>query len=107
MRPSRDPDLISAFAAAIKARRLELGLTQEDLAGRIEIDRPFITLMESATKQPSISVLWRLAIGLDLTAAQLCSLVEDRLDRAPSSSRNHVKDGPPDRSAKTSRRTGG
>jgi len=59
MRPSRDPDLISAFAAAIKARRLELGLTQEDLAGRIEIDRPFITLMESATKQPSISVLWR------------------------------------------------
>ncbi|MDE2369703.1 MAG: helix-turn-helix transcriptional regulator [Burkholderiales bacterium] len=81
MRPSRDPDLISAFAAAIKARRLELGLTQEDLAGRIEIDRPFITLMESATKQPSISVLWRVASGLELTVSELAALVDQRLAR--------------------------
>lgn len=86
MRPSRDPDLISAFAAAIKARRLELGLTQEDLAGRIEIDRPFITLMESATKQPSISVLWRLASGLELTVSELAALVDQRLPRRRPSS---------------------
>ena len=86
MRPSRDPDLISAFAAAIKARRLELGLTQEDLAGRIEIDRPFITLMEAATKQPSISVLWRLAGGLELTASELAALVDQRLARGRSGS---------------------
>lgn len=86
MRPSRDPDLISAFAAAIKARRLELGLTQEDLAGRIEIDRPFITLMESATKQPSISVLWRLASGLDLTVSELAASVDQHLARRRSGS---------------------
>lgn len=86
MRPSRDPDLISAFAAAIKARRLELGLTQEDLAGRIEIDRPFITLMEAATKQPSISVLWRLASGLELTVSDLAALVDQRLARGRSGS---------------------
>ena len=68
MRPSRNTLLIRAFSAAIKSRRLALKLTQEDLAGRIELDRPYITLMEAGTKQPTISVLWRIATGLELTS---------------------------------------
>ena len=73
--------MIRAFSAAIKARRLDLQLTQEDLAGRIELDRPYITLLEAGTKQPTISVLWRIARGLELTVAELASLVDGRLVR--------------------------
>ena len=79
MRPSRNNLLIRAFSAAIKSRRLELKLTQEDLAGRIELDRPYITLLEAGTKQPTISVLWRIASGLDLTVSELAALVDKRL----------------------------
>jgi transcriptional regulator with XRE-family HTH domain len=78
MRPSRNTHLIEALAATIKARRNELGMTQEDLAGAIDIDRPYITLMESARKQPTLSVLWRVAEGLDLTAAELMTEVDAR-----------------------------
>ena len=47
MRPSRNQSLIEALGVEIKVRRLELGLSQEDLAGRCELDRPYITLIES------------------------------------------------------------
>ena len=57
MRPSRNDLLIKAFSGVLKARRLALGLTQEDLAGAIELDRPYITLIESGAKQFSLSVV--------------------------------------------------
>jgi transcriptional regulator with XRE-family HTH domain len=84
MRPSRNEHLIRAFSAAIKARRLDLQLTQEDLAGRIDLDRPYITLLEAGTKQPTISVLWRIAVGLEMTVAELSALVDERLTKLPS-----------------------
>mgnify|MGYP000935140633 CR=1 FL=1 len=87
MRPSRNDLLIRAFSVAIKLRRLELQLTQEDLAGRIEIDRPYITALEAGTKQPTISVLWRIARGLDLTVSELAVLVDRRLAELPSAKR--------------------
>jgi len=76
MRPSRNTLLIKAFSAVLRARRLELGMTQEDLAGTTELDRPYITLMEAGTKQPSLSVLWKLAVGLQMTAGELADRVD-------------------------------
>lgn len=82
MRPSRNLQLIRAFSAVLKARRLELQLTQEDLAGRCEIDRPFITLMEGGSKHPTLSVFWRLASGLELTAGDLATRIDATLARS-------------------------
>ena len=90
MRPSRNDLLIRAFSAAIKSRRLEMKLTQEDLAGRIEIDRPYVTLLEAGTKQPSISVFWRIAMGLELTVSELAALVDKRLAGLPKVKRGSV-----------------
>jgi len=73
--------LIQALAAAIKARRTELQMTQEALALQIDIDRPFVTLLEGGKKQPSLSVLWRLASGLQMTAAELAAYVDEHLAR--------------------------
>jgi transcriptional regulator with XRE-family HTH domain len=79
MRPSRNLPLIQAFSAVLKARRLQLGLTQEDLAGLIELDRPYITMLEAGRKQPTLSVLWRIAAGLDLSAGDLATRVDAQL----------------------------
>lgn len=82
MRPSRNPQLIRAFSAVLRARRLELQLTQEELAGRCEIDRPFVTLMEAGSKHPTLSVFWRLAAGLELSAGDFAMRVDAILAQA-------------------------
>ena len=87
MRPSRNAQLIEALAATIKARRNELGLTQEELAGVIDLDRPYITLMEAARKQPTLSVLWRIADGLELTAGELMTRVDERYRKLSATQR--------------------
>lgn len=79
MRPSRNLPLIQAFSAVLKARRLELGMTQEDLAGIVELDRPYITMLEAGRKQPTLSVLWRIAAGLQLSASDLATGVDKQL----------------------------
>lgn len=79
MRPSRNLPLIQAFSAVLKARRFEMGLTQEDLAGIVELDRPYITMLEAGRKQPTLSVLWRIAAGLELSAGDLAARVDEQL----------------------------
>jgi len=90
MRPSRNQSLIAALGVEVKVRRLELALSQEDVAGRCELDRPFITLIEVGRKQPTISVLYRLATALELPLGEFCQRVERRyqaeLDAASASS---------------------
>jgi len=78
MRPSGNPELINALALEIKARRQELGYSQEDLAGHCELDRPYISLLEVGRKQPTLSVLHRLALGLNLTLEELSRRIERR-----------------------------
>ena len=82
MRPSRNLSLIQAFSAVLKARRLELGMTQEELAGAVDLDRPYITMLEAGRKQPTLSVLWRIAAGLQLSAGDLATLVDEQLVRS-------------------------
>ena len=76
MRPSTKPILLKALAAALKERRNELGLTQEDVAGAAGIDRPYVTLIEATRKQPTVSVLWRLAVAIDLTPQDFAKRIE-------------------------------
>lgn len=81
MRPSKNQALINALATEIKRRRVELGFSQEDLAGWCELDRPYISLIEVGRKQPTLSVLLRLAQGLQYSLAELMERVEARYQR--------------------------
>lgn len=78
MRPSRNQELIDALATEIKARRVELEYSQEDLAGHCELDRPYISLLEVGRKQPTVSVLYRIAGGLDLSFEEFARRIERR-----------------------------
>ena len=81
MRLSRNQTLIEALSVELKERRLELGWTQEDLAGAAELDRPYISVMEVGKKQPSLSVLFRLAEALEMSFEELAGRVERRYKR--------------------------
>ena len=59
-------------------RRRALGFSQEDLAGHCQLDRPYISLIEVGRKQPTLSVLLRLADGLQYSLPEFMGLVQDR-----------------------------
>ena len=78
MSHSQKQPLSNALATEIKLRRRELGFSQEDLAGCCELDRPYIYLMEVGRKQPTLSVLLRLADGLQFSLADFMGRVQQR-----------------------------
>lgn len=71
MRTTQDADLMKAFAAEVKARRGELGFSQEELAHRAEVNRTFVAKVELAQNQPSLTVLHKLSVGLDVELPEL------------------------------------
>ena len=76
---ARSDHLIDAFRRVLKTERKRVGLTQEDLAFQCDIDRTFVGLLESGKRQPSLSVFFALARGLQLTPQALLELVDQQL----------------------------
>ena len=70
---------IKAFGLVVKEMRKVRGLSQEALADEAHLDRTFISQLETGTKQPSLTTVFRLAAALQLKASGLLVLVEDRL----------------------------
>ncbi len=63
----------TVFGAHLRVLRAERGLTQQQLADRCGSNEPFISNLERGVKIPSLSMLLRLAEGLECT---MCELVE-------------------------------
>lgn len=59
------------FGRRVRARREELGLTQEELAHRASINRTYIGSLETGQRNPSLDTIARLAAALDTDAAEL------------------------------------
>jgi DNA-binding XRE family transcriptional regulator len=66
MSGARNQELIKAFARVLRQARAESGMTQEELAHRANVDRTFIGLLETAKRQPSLSVIFALARALGM-----------------------------------------
>lgn len=71
MRASTDPVLLMAFAAEVKACRSALEISQEELAFRSEVNRTYVAKLELGQNQPTLSVLVKLAKGLEVEAPEL------------------------------------
>ena len=78
---ARDQAVIAAFSAALRASRLERGLTQEALAFSAGVDRTFIGLLETGRRQPSLSVIFALAQALSQTPQDLVARVGELVIR--------------------------
>ncbi len=55
----------------IKARRKEIGLTQQELADKMEISLNFMGKIEVAFSKPSLDTLIQIAEALDTTVSDL------------------------------------
>jgi transcriptional regulator with XRE-family HTH domain len=64
------------FGFAVKARREELGLTQEDLADRAGIRRTYFSEIERGSRNVALVNIESLAAGLSLAMSELFQRVE-------------------------------
>lgn len=63
--------LVTLFAANLRKRRLELGLSQEGLAERAGVHRTYIGMLERGEKNATLSSIDRIAVALDVDAWKL------------------------------------
>jgi transcriptional regulator with XRE-family HTH domain len=61
---------------AVKTRRQELGLTQEQLANDTELHQRWISNVETGKRNPSYASIRRLAAGLRLSPSELLARAE-------------------------------
>ena len=76
---------MEAFAAELRARRSLLKLSQEELAHRASVNRTYIAKLELAQNQPTLSVLHRLALGLNHELPELIQATLLRYTRKSAS----------------------
>jgi len=76
------PAFQTALGAAVKARREELGLTQEQVDLRADLHQRWISNVENGKRNPSYASLRRLASGLELPLSELVARAE-RLEGRP------------------------
>jgi DNA-binding XRE family transcriptional regulator len=69
-------DIRERFGFAVKLRREELSLTQEDLAGKAGIHRTYLSDIERGSRNVSLINIERLGVALSLSLSELFRLVE-------------------------------
>jgi transcriptional regulator with XRE-family HTH domain len=77
MKKRAKPDIRERFGYAVKVRREELGLTQEDLADRARIHRTYLSDIERGTRNLSLINIERMAQALAVSLPELFQLVEN------------------------------
>ncbi|MFH1672929.1 MAG: helix-turn-helix transcriptional regulator, partial [Pseudomonadota bacterium] len=70
-----------AFGEVIRDIRKAKQISQETLAEASNLDRSFISLLECGHKQPSLVTIFQLAKAFNLSASNILSLVEEKINK--------------------------
>lgn len=89
-------DLKRLFGTAIKSKRSELGISQEELADRAGLHRTYISDVERGVRNPSLESIEKLAVALDLSVSRLFRRAKDGGDGVPALEILLVEDEPAD-----------
>lgn len=74
-----DPAPALAFGAAVRSMRLELGLSQEELAATAAVERSHMGKIERGEHIPNFVLILRLAKALRVTPGHLVDMAVERL----------------------------
>ena len=69
------------FGTVLRAYRLERGMTQEQLSEQLDIVRSYICTLESGKRQPSLTMVFRLAAALGIKPGELVDAVAERMKK--------------------------
>ena len=79
---SRNPALALAFGETVRSVRESAGVAQEALALIAEMDRSYLGRLERGEKQPSLDVVFRLAVALGVVPGDLVAKIEVQARKA-------------------------
>lgn len=65
----------------VKERRIALGISQEELGLRANLDRTYISGVERGVRNPSLTALVSIASGLGITVSNLLDHLEIQTDK--------------------------
>jgi transcriptional regulator with XRE-family HTH domain len=69
--------ILSALGYLVRQRRTGLGISQEELGLRANLDRTYISGVERGVRNPSLTALVSLASGLNITVSDLLNNLEN------------------------------
>lgn len=72
-------DPVKEFGLVIREIRKQQGLSQETLCEVANLDRTFLSQLETGRKQPSLLTIFRLAAALKQDVSEILGQVERRL----------------------------
>ena len=75
----RDPRV--ALGERVNALRVARGISQEDFAGRVGLDRTYVSGIERGLRNPTLLVLLRLAQALEVPVTGLLEETQERKGR--------------------------
>lgn len=78
----RNEPLVAAFAMTLSEQRALTGLSQEELAARADVSARFVSQLETARRQPSLTAMMALSNGLGISLADLAAAVERHYQEA-------------------------
>lgn len=77
-----DPVPALAFGGAVKERRLELGLSQEELASSAHVERSHMGKIERGEHLPNLVLILRLAKALSVKPGLLVDRVAEKITQS-------------------------
>jgi transcriptional regulator with XRE-family HTH domain len=75
-----DMTIEEAFGQIIRELRKSKKLSQEALSDLSSLDRSFISHLECGKKQPSLITIFQLAEAFNMSAANIISMVEEKVN---------------------------
>ena len=74
---SKYHNLMKSFGKAVRFYRNKLGLSQEGLADRADLDRSYMSQIERGIKNATLNSIWRISQSLEVPPSQLLRLTEE------------------------------
>lgn len=71
-----DPAITVAIGRAVRSLREQQGLSQEELAARSKMHRTYVGGIERGERNPTVTVLYRLAAALQVSGSALLAVAE-------------------------------
>jgi transcriptional regulator with XRE-family HTH domain len=72
-----EQDILIQFGKCLQSQRVTRGLSQEQLAELINVDRTYISFLERGKRNPSLKLLNSLCIALDISLAEFFQEIEN------------------------------
>ncbi|WP_253860525.1 helix-turn-helix domain-containing protein [Microcystis aeruginosa] len=73
--------ILKALGSLVRQHRENLGISQEELATRSNLDRTYISGIERGIRNPSVTALVSLANGMNLNVSNLLEGLENKVNQ--------------------------